>query len=304
MYTGNNLSYAVGKYATAICMAWILVFACVEMVPGNSATILAGTTGDVEAYVRVLGLDAPWYKRFLYMIRDILSGGGVSFVYKVPVMDIIWHRLLVSLPIAVFGFILSTVLGLCMGVCAVAFRSFVVSVFIAVLLAIPVVWLGIIAIYVGAVVLGWFPFGGTDTIGAYVLPIVVIGISQGMITAHYTRVALNTITHKDYIHFARLRGLSPVSTLCKHGIPAVSGTLWALFGLQMGFLITGVVVVERLFSIAGVGDLLLQAVLVRDTPLLAMLVSLLCVFVIAINAIADVGAYLTNPVLRKGYTHV
>ncbi len=306
MYTGNKISYAwvsytIGKYITAICMAWILIFTCIEILPGTSATIMAGTTGDVNAYVTALGLDVPWYQRFFAMIVDILSGGGVSFVYKVPVFDIIWQRLGVSLPIAIFGFVVSTVLGVSMGICAVAYRSVIISICIAILLAIPVVWLSISAIYFGAVVLGWFPFGGTDSMQAYILPIGVIGISQGMITAHYTRVALSAIIHTEYIHFARLRGLGKISVLLKHGVPAVSGALWALFGLQMGFLITGVVVVEKVFSIAGMGDLLFQAVLMRDTPLIAMLVSLMCVCVIVINAIADMGAYMTNPILRQGY---
>lgn len=296
--------YAVIKYSTAICMAWIFIFASIELLPGNSATVLAGTTGDVQSYSTALNLDAPWHTRFLAMVSDIFSGGGVSYVYNAPVLDIIWDRVKISTPIALLSFILATFIGLSMGIIATAYRTPFISVWIAVFLAIPVVWLGIFCIYIGAVVLGWFPFGGTDSIMAYVLPVCVLGLSQGMITAHYTRVALTHINHTDYMQFARLRGLTKISALTRHGVPAVMGTLWALFGLQMGFLITGVVVVERVFSIAGIGDLLFNAVLMRDTPLIAMLVSLMCVLVIFINAISDMGAVLTNPILRKRHKYV
>lgn len=285
-------------------MAWIVVFACVELLPGNSATVLAGTTGDVDAYITALNLNAPWYGRFWAMISDILSGGGVSYTYNTAVIDIIWDRVKISTPIAILSFIVATFIGLGMGICATAYRTPFISVWIAVFLAIPIVWLGIFCIYIGAVVLGWFPFGGTDSITSYILPVLVLGLSQGMITAHYTRVALSTVVYTDYMHFAHLRGLSKISALYRHGLPAVMGALWALFGLQMGFLITGVVVVEKVFSIAGIGDVLLHAILMRDTPLIAMLVSLMCVFIILINAISDIGAYLSNPILRKRHKYV
>lgn len=308
MYIGNKvshiISYVVLKYGTAVCASFVLIFICAESLHGDASTVQAGIHGDTTAYAVALGLDKPWYTRFVVLCKDIVMGGGMSLAYHTPVLDIIVQKLYITAPLALFGFLASVGIGISMGVCTHVYRGYVLPVCIVLGIAIPVVWLGIFAIYMGAVVLGIFPFGGVDTVGAYVLPVLVIGVSQGMITAHYTRIALVTVANKDYMFLAELRGLGKFRKVLYHGIPAISGTLWALFGLQMGFLITGVVVLERVFSISGVGDLLFQAVVMRDTPVLVMLVSLLCVLVIVINAISDLGAYITNPTLRKGYQNV
>ena len=283
-------------------VALSIAFFSLNNLSGDSADVLASTMGNTQQLRVDMGLDMPVEKRFFLWIGAIFSGDlGTSSIYGVPVSSLLWQRIKVSFPLAAMAFLISMVLGTFMAVISVAKPRAIFSASIAFFLSVPVVWLGLAFLYIFSVKLPIFPSGGNDSFTSYILPSITLGIGQAAVVARYGKIALSDIEHKAFIHAAQLRGLSKGRALWKHGLPAVSVTLLSILGLQFSFLLTGVVIVERLFSMPGLGQLLYNSIMVRDVQVAGAAVGLMATIVFVVNTLADVLAYWLTPKLRRGY---
>ena len=306
MYGLKGILKLTTKIVLGALFATVLAFVSIDSLPGDVATVLSGTTGDSQTLRQDLGLNLPVIDRFIQWISAVFHGDlGRSFIFDMPVMNIVRQRIAITMPLALMSLVFAVVFGVLFATIAFVYKGqigykiilFMITVFIA----LPVVWFGLFLISTLSIGAGLLPSGGYDGMHSYILPTLTLGLTQGAITARYTLNALSMIEHKDFIHFARLRGASKMGAYIKHGLPAVAGSLLAILGLQIGFLMTGVVVVERIFSMPGLGDLLYQAIILRDIPVASAVIAFLVMIVIFVNTFVDIVVYSISPALRKGY---
>ena len=305
MFIGNNIKGLIKlliKLLLSIFVVMLITFVGIEQLSGDMADIIAGTEGDARQIRIQLGLNKSAISRFFWWVGAVVQGDfGNSLIFEVPVVDIVNERIVISAPIALFAFLISILLGLLLGIISVINNNTFWNNIIILMISFPVVWLSLLFIMIFSLSLNILPSGGVGTWQHYLMPCLALGISQAGIFARYVRIGLLEIQNSDFIHFYQVVGFSKVYVLLKYGLPAISGSLLSVISLQIGFLFTGIVVVEHIFAMPGIGDLLYQAILKRDTFLAGYIVMKSALFIILINSIVDFTAYIITPSLRKGY---
>ncbi|MSO70954.1 MAG: ABC transporter permease [Alphaproteobacteria bacterium] len=295
----------------ALLLASLIVFVVLEVLPGDAAQLMLGINADPAALAALraeLGLDRPAPARFLLWLAELLQGElGRSHTNARPVAALIGERLGVTVPLALFAFLLSTNLAVPLGFLAALRRDRAGDVVVMALsqlgLAVPEFWLGLLLILLFAVSLGWLPAGGFPgwqggvggALAALLLPAVTLGLNQAAILARVARRAAITALAADHVRTARAKGLSEPRVILGHVLRNTLATLLALMGLQLAFLLAGVIVVENLFYLPGLGRLLLQAVTQRDVVVVRDLVLLFVFVAIALNFLVDVLVAVIDP---------
>lgn len=307
-------------FVATLAAASVIVFAVLELLPGNAAQVILGDTATPEslaALEKKLGLDRPPLERYLAWVGGWLRGeSAVSHSYDVPTAELIVERLQVSLPLALLAMALTTVVALALGVYAAARHNTLgdagVMAFSQVGLAVPNFWLAILLILVFAVQLQWVSAGGfpgwrEDDGGglwaglqALVLPAVALAAVQAAILARVTRSAVLETMREDYVRTARAKGLTKRQVLWGHVLRNAMIPVLTIMGLQFGNLITGAIVVENVFVLPGIGRLVFQAIANRDLVVVRDVVMLLAAVVVAVNFVVDVLYALVDPRLKPG----
>lgn len=307
-------------FVATLAAASVIVFAVLELLPGNAAQVILGDTATPEslaALEKKLGLDRPPLERYLAWVGGLLQGeSAVSHSYDVPTAELIAERLQVSLPLALLAMALTTVVALALGVYAAARHNTLgdagVMAFSQVGLAVPNFWLAILLILVFAVQLQWVSAGGfpgwhEDDGGglwaglqALVLPAIALAAVQAAILARVTRSAVLETMREDYVRTARAKGLTKRQVLWRHVLRNAMIPVLTIMGLQFGNLITGAIVVENVFVLPGIGRLVFQAIANRDLVVVRDVVMLLAAVVVAVNFVVDVLYALVDPRLKPG----
>ncbi|CAN5176996.1 glutathione ABC transporter permease GsiC [soil metagenome] len=284
----------------------VLVFFFVHLLPGDPARLAAGTEADaqtVELVRRDLGLDRPLHAQFLRFASGALRGDfGLSMRSKRPVMDEIAERFPYTLKLSLAAMGWSVAVGLVIGVVAAVRRnqwpdrlgmSLAVSG-----ISFPSFALGLLLIMVFAVELGWLPTVGAESWRHYVLPSLTLGAGVAAVMARFTRSAFVDVLHEDYIRTARAKGVSETGVVLRHGLRNALIPVVTMMGLQFGFLLGGSIVVEKVFNWPGMGRLLVDAVEMRDYPVIQAEVLLFSLQFILINLLVDVLYAVINPTIR------
>jgi peptide/nickel transport system permease protein len=307
-------------FVATLAAASVIVFAVLELLPGNAAQVILGDTATPEslaALEKKLGLDRPPLERYLAWVGGWLQGeSAVSHSYDVPTAELIAERLQVSLPLALLAMVLTTVVALALGVYAAARQNRLgdvgVMAFSQVGLAVPNFWLAILLILVFAVQLQWVSAGGFpgwreddgggvwEGLKALILPAVALAAVQAAILARVTRSAVLETMREDYVRTARAKGLSKRQVLWGHVLRNAMIPVLTIMGLQFGNLITGAIVVENVFVLPGIGRLVFQAIANRDLVVVRDVVMLLAAVVVAINFVVDVLYAIVDPRLKPG----
>ena len=300
-------------FAITLLAASVLVFAALGILPGNAAEVRLGESATPEAVKelsRKLGLDRPPSERYLRWVGGMLHGDfGLSVAYDTPVSELIAERLAVTAPLALLAMLLTTVLALVLGLYAASRHNQLgdVGVMAAsqVGIAVPNFWFAILLILLFAVKLQWFSAGGFpgwdepwDALKALVLPAVSLAVVQAAILARITRSAVLDVLREDFVRTARAKGLSQRGVLWGHVLRNAFVPVLTVMGLQFANLVTGTIVVEKVFSLAGVGLLVFQAISNRDMLLVQGIVMLLAAVVIVINFVVDVLYAVIDPRLK------
>ena len=300
--------------ALTLVAASLLVFAVLEVLPGDPARLMLGLNASEDAVVALreqMGLDQPMIVRYLAWAGDMLRlDFGRSYTYSVPVIDLVAERLVVSLPLALIALALSTAIALPVGLFAAARRGSAgdtLSMGAAqVGVAVPNFWFALLLIYVFAVWLRWVPAGGFPGWGAgawpalkaLMLPAVALALPQAAILARVTRSALIEVLGEDYIRTARAKGLPQRRVLWRHALRNALIPVLTIIGLQFAFLIAGTVIIENVFYLPGLGRLIFQAITQRDLIVVESVVMLLVAAVIVVNLLVDLSYALVDPRLR------
>lgn len=298
-----------------LAFASLVVFGVLEILPGNAAQVMLGASATPEAVAALahkLGLDQPFAVRYVAWLSGIAHGDlGLSYAYNSSIGALIADRLSVSGPLALIAMVLTSVIALAAGLFAAQRRGkngdFAVMAASQVGLAVPNFWFAILLVLIFAVKLriahsGGFPgwsAGFGPALGALILPAISLGLVQAAILTRVTRSALLDVLNEDFIRTARAKGLSRRAALWRHALPNALTPILTIMGLQFANLIAGAIIVENVFVLPGIGQLIFQAIANRDILVVEDCVLLLAAIVIVVNFIVDVACAAIDPRLRR-----
>ena len=294
----------------------LLTFGLLWLVPGDPAAIFLDSSATPEELARVrqtLGLDQSFLVRMGQFYARLLSGDlGTSLLLNKPVTDAILERLPVTLSLAALAFLFSAALGMAAGILAALKRGRGADQSLMALallgLSIPEFWLGLVLIWGLAVAFPVFPAGGyaplSDGFGPWArhiaLPAFTLACVQIGFIARMTRSSMLEVLSQDFIRTARAKGLSEPAVVLRHGLGNAMVPIITVMGIMVGALLGNAVVTEQVFSIPGVGRLIIGAVLSRDFPVIQGSLLFLALIYLAANILVDVLYAAVDPRVRAG----
>ena len=305
----------LGSLIVSLFVASLVIFACIEIVPGDPASFMLGVNAQpdtVNALREELGLNTSHTQRYVSWISGLLKGDlGTSYTYRSPVSDIVSDRLQVSVPLALYALTLTILIAFPVGVLAAAWRGSAVDLFVMgatqLGIAVPNFWFAILMVIVFAINLGWFSAGGFPgwdagilaVIKALTLPAVALALPQASILARVMRSSLLDTLSEDYIRSARAKGLSRRQVMWRHALRNAMIPVLTIIGLQFSFLLAGAIIIENVFFLPGLGRLVFQAITQRDLIVVESVVMLLVFAVVLVNFIVDLAYAWVDPRLRE-----
>jgi peptide/nickel transport system permease protein len=305
----------LGSLIVSLFVASLVIFACIEIVPGDPASFMLGVNAQpdtINALREELGLNTSYTQRYLSWISGLLKGDlGTSYTYRSPVSDIVADRLQVSVPLALYALTLTILIAFPVGVLAAAWRGSAVDLFVMgatqLGIAVPNFWFAILMVIVFAINLGWFSAGGFPgwdagilaVIKALTLPAVALALPQASILARVMRSSLLDTLSEDYIRSARAKGLSRRQVMWRHALRNAMIPVLTIIGLQFSFLLAGAIIIENVFFLPGLGRLVFQAITQRDLIVVESVVMLLVFAVVFVNFLVDLAYAWVDPRLRE-----
>ena len=305
----------LGWLIVSLVAASILVFTVVNVLPGDVAAVMLGTSATPESVASLrhqLGLDQPGWLRYLQWVGGMLhSDFGTSLLSHSEVGPLIVQKLAVSGPLALGSALISIVLALPLGILAgVHYRrasGAVISVVSLVGIAVPAFWAGLLLATVFAIQLHLFPAGGfvdwaDSPIGAIrslVLPSLALGLVQAAVLTRYIRSAIIDVQREDFLRTARAKGLTRWQALRRHGLRYAAIPVVTILGIQLTGLLVGAIVIENVFVLPGLGRLLFQSVGNRDLIVVEDLVMVLTAVVLVVNFVVDLSYRVLDPRIRS-----
>lgn len=295
--------YRIGKHLLYLLLVlWcitLVTYALFALTPGNPAEIIlrdryeAPDPAQVEALGRELGLHLPWWQRYLTWLCRVCRGDwGVSWRNGLPVWEEIYTRLPATLELAAAAFGVVVVISTLLGVIAALRRERLADRLIQAatifLSAMPAYFFGLLLILLFSVKIRFFPVAGRGDVNHLVLPALTLGVALGVLQARVLRATLVQIMATDYIRFAVAKGLNPWQVFTKHMVRNALPPMATMWGVALGQLLGGAVIVESIFAWPGLGRLTLEAVLARDIPVVQAIVLLLATIFVVVNRSVDV----------------
>jgi len=285
----------------------LVVFLMLHAVPGDPAIIFAGdknVTPEQLAVVRLeMGLDRPIMVQYIdYLSRILVLNLGRSLYSRIPVTHEIGNRVSSSAELAVAAFALASVLGILLGVVSALWRSSWVDVaamsFAIVGVSMPIFWLASMLIFVFAIMLGWFPVTGAGGLNRLVLPALALGMISSATLARLVRSSVLEILSQPYVTTARSKGLREIVILTRHVLKNAFIPVITVMGLQFGTLLSGAVITETVFARPGLGKLLVDAILIKDFPVIQAVILIVSLIYVLMNLLVDVSYAFLDPRIR------
>ena len=274
----------------------ILVFLFIHMIPGDPARTMAGLDAEqseVEAIREEYGLNDPLIVQYVNYMKGLFTGDlGRSLKSDTPVAELIVDRMQNTLKLVFAGILWAPVLGIFIGVISAIKRGKALDhgcMLLAITgLSAPGFWLGLMGIQIFSVQLGWLPSGGLDSWTGYILPSFTMGCGIMAVLARYSRSSMLETLREDYVRTARAKGQKEFLVMFLHAFRNSLIQVITILGLQIGGLLSGSVLTETVFSIPGMGRLLVDSIAFRDYP----------VQYVIINLIVDLLYGVINPKIR------
>ncbi len=311
------LRFAIRRLFIAVpvlLLVSLMSFAVIWLVPGDPAAVFldtSATPAQLAAVRHRLGLDEPFYLQMIAWYGRILHGDlGQSILLNRSVAAAIIERLPVTLSLTGLALVLAVVMGVIAGLLAAmrhrswADQSIMVMALLG--LSIPEFWLGLMLIFVFAIWLGWFPAGGfvpmTQSFSGWwhsmAMPAFTLAAVQMGFIARMTRSAMLEVLNQDFIRTADSKGLPWSVVVAKHGLPNALVPILTVIGIVTGGLLGGAVVVEQVFSLPGVGRLIVGAVLSRDFPVIQGTLLFIAIIYLLVNLVVDLLYAVADPRVR------
>jgi peptide/nickel transport system permease protein len=315
--------YAIRRvllFIPTLLLATGLVFTLFWIVPGDPAlTILAGGEGDsgtvspeqLQQLRQALGLDRPLYVQYGSWLWSALQGKlGTSLWYKTPVWDQLKDRFLVSMELAVMAILLAFVVAVPLGITSAVKQDtgfdYLSRVFCVIGVALPTFWLGILIVYALASFFQWLPPLGYATLWddpftnlqQLIFPALTLAFADLAFTARVTRSSMLEVLREDYMRTARAKGLREILVIGRHALKNALLPVVTVSGYQFGRLLGGVIIVESIFVVPGMGTLLIDSIIHRDFIVIQAVVLLIAAVVLILNLVIDLLYGVLDPRIR------
>lgn len=289
----------------------LAVFFLIRLIPGDPAQVLLGDSADAATLAALrheLGLDHSLAVQFISWLRAVLSGDlGRSIASGEAVGDLILQRFQLTATVVLVAVTLATAIAVAAGLIAAWRRNSTLDLVVVgaatVILAVPSFWLGLLLLLVFGLKFGWFPVVGyvpfsesaAEAALFLVLPVVTLTVSESGVLTRMMRASAIEVLRLDYITHARAKGLSDSRVLFRHVFPNAFAPTLTLVGLTLGHLLGGIAVIETVFTLPGLGRLLVDAILARDYPVVQGCLLFTATVYVAVNLIVDLLYPLFDP---------
>ena len=307
-------------FLPTIILATMLVFALFWIVPGDAAyMILTGGDDDagkvsleqLEQLKEELGLNRPIYSQYGHWLWDIMRGDlGTSIWYKVPVWDELESRFYVTIELAVLAIVMAFVVAVPLGVISAvkqdSWGDYTSRIFALIGIALPTFWLGILMVYGLAYFFTWLPPLGYAKIWdepftnlqQLFFPALTLAFHDLAFTARVTRSSMLEVMREDYMRTARAKGLKELVVIGRHALKNALLPVVTISGYQFGRLLGGVIIVESIFVVPGMGTLLIDSITHRDFVVLQAIILVIAAVTLLINLIVDLLYGVLDPRIR------
>jgi len=290
----------------ALLVVTALVFSIVRLIPGDPARILAGdfATDQVVNELRERWhLDRPLHVQYATYLGRLLRGDlGRSTATSLPVAADLWERFLRTLELATAAIVVAALVGGLAGILGATRRATLVD-YLSTVLALagvstPIFWSGLILILLFSVRLEWLPAGGTGTFAHLVLPAASLGLFGAGVIARQTRSSMLEVLGEDFVRTARSKGLAERVVTYKHALKNALIPIVTVLGDQFGRLLGGAILTETVFSWPGMGRYLIEAIAMRDYPVIQAIILVFATCFLLINLAVDISYGLLDPRVR------
>ncbi|MBV6820149.1 ABC transporter permease [Rahnella sp. PD12R] len=286
----------------------ILTFVMVRAIPGDPARILLGVRSTPEAIARIraqYGLDLPVWQQYLYFLRNLLHGEmGKSLIYRVDTLKLIMSRIEPTLYLVLGSVLLAMLFTVPLAATAARNRGRLADQMIRLLstvgLGLPAFWLAIMMILLFSLSLGWFPVSGYgsdfgERLHHLFLPCLTVALALSAVLTRNLRASLLMELQNDYVTAARARGQNEYRIFWRHVMPNSLVPTVNLLAVNIGWLIGSTVVIESVFAIPGMGQLLVKAIISRDYMVVQGVVLVFALATVAVNLVADLLTVALDP---------
>ncbi|ANN65394.1 ABC transporter permease [Bordetella bronchialis] len=281
----------------------VAVFVMIRLIPGDPAQLMLGDLADPASLADLrarLGLDQPWLVQFGIWFRNMLHGDlGVSITTGQHVLGLVWERFLVSAQVVLAAVLFASLVAVPAGMIAAWKQNALPDVMLVggatLLVSIPTFWGGLLLLLLFGVKLQWLPVVGYVSISSdwqagllyLVLPVLTLFLHEIGVIMRMARASTLEVLRLDYITHARAKGLSERTVLMRHAFKNAFGPTWTLIGLVLGNLLGGIAVVETVFTIPGLGRLLVDSIFGRDYPVIQGCLLFVAAIYVVVNLIVD-----------------
>lgn len=288
-----------------------IVYGILSMTPGDPGTSILGSSAtqeQIDALNHDLGYDRPFVVRYVdYMYNLIFRMDmGESYRSGTAVWDDIMKKAAVSIRIAVNGMLCATIIGIPLGILSAvkqySFLDFSTTTLSMILAAIPSLWLGMLLMYCFALKLGWFPSSGIDTWRHYILPMFAIGLPYAAYELRFTRSTMLEAIRQDYVRTCRAKGGEERVVIWKHALKNALLPVITVTGNNFGGLLGGAMITETVYSIPGLGVMLVNAIKTKDIPVAMGTTLFLAGFFCLIMVVVDLLYALVDPRIKAKYS--
>ncbi len=295
----------IGVFLPTLLAASFLIFAFLRLIPGDPAAVMLGDLATPEsiAALRVeMGLEESLLHQYILWLNAAMHGDlGNSIFFQVPVLDLILDGLETSVLLALITMLWIVIFGLPIGILAAARRgSWLdqslsgISMFLA---SVPTFWVGLYLILIFAAILGWLPSsgypsifgeGGLANLRYLLLPSIALAAPNAALIIRLTRASMLDVYREDYVRTARAKGIHPLRVVVRHVFRNALLTVVSAFGFTLAALISEAVVTEMVFSLPGVGRMVVQSILRRDYPVIQGTILMIVLLYLTINLVVDI----------------
>ena len=288
-----------------------VIFSMLFFAPGDAADAILGdmaTPADKQLFREQQGLDKPFLVQYLRYMKGVVFEGdlGTSYVTRQPVTDEILQRFPATLKLSALSVLLAVIIGISVGIISATRQYSFIDQFATSIsmigVSMPNFWQGMMLIIVFAVWLRWFPPSGFSTPMHWVLPVVTVGTNASANIMRMTRSSMLEIVRQDYIRTARAKGQSERVVIWKHALKNALIPIITVVGLSFGRQLGGAVLTESIFSIAGVGKLMVDAIKLKNFPMVQGGVLFIAFVMSLVNLLVDILYSFADPRIRSMYT--
>ena len=290
----------------------LIAFLLLRVMPGDPATLILGNRGSAEDIARLtqqLGLDRSLAEQYLTFLGDSLTGSfGHSIAYKTDVGPLIWDRMWATLSLVAYSTVLAVLLTVPLAMLSALrrgrFTDQAIKLFFVIAMSMPAFWLGVLLVLLLSI---WWPIFPVSGYGSGVLgrlhhlflPALVIALGTAAVTIRSMRSSVISVLSSEYVDTALAKGLRPFAVMRRHVLRNSLLSTISVLGVHTSWVIGSTVVIESVFAIPGLGNLLVSSISARDYPVVQGLTVTFAVLVVLINLLTDLAYQLADPRMKS-----